>query len=241
MLALTPSAAHARRAAAEMLDPAARLTARLLAMARERTARARLAGIPASARPQVHRVRKDPVAGAIGALGARPPRLEDRPLPPLGRARSAPRAAILVGCGGDLDALRPAEEVLRAFCIRCVVYTIDTQHAGEDVRELLTRDETKAVEVVIAGSSDSPLFPGVVAATTLIPVLPAPVPLRAAAAAAPEEDAMGTERAIAAAGAVNAALCAVRILALRDPMLRERIARFDRAGAARAHCERAGW
>lgn len=206
MLVSIPSASRPLAGDAVSDDPAARLTDRLLGRARAARAR-RIA------------VESGPLRPAI------------RPEAAPGRTRGGAPVAILAGSAADLEALGPAAEVLRAFGVDHTAHVLDARRPGQAVQDLLAREEAKDVHVLIAASSDAPLLPGAVAATTLLPVLSAPVPVGAGDP---------SERAMAAAGAVNAALCAVRLLALRDGVLRERIERFDRAGATRRRRQLAG-
>lgn len=189
-------------------DPATALTARLLGEARRRQRRLR-------------RV----------AVGARPDRSADEASPEPARARSGPRVGLLVGSASDLEALRPTEEVLRAFGVGFAVHGVNVRLAGEALRELTARAESATLEALIAASGADPLFPGIVAAATPLPVLAVPVPVPGACDARVGD--VSLAKSIVSAGAVNAALCAVRLLALRDPVLRERIDRFERLGAAR--------
>jgi 5-(carboxyamino)imidazole ribonucleotide mutase len=93
--------------------------------------------------------------------------------------------------------------------------------------------ETRGLEVIIAGAGGAAHLPGMVAAHTLIPVLGVPVESHAlkgmdsllSIVQMPGGVPVGT-LAIGRAGAINAALLAVAILANTRPDLRERLRKF---------------
>ena len=110
------------------------------------------------------------------------------------------------------------------------------------MREYATAAEARGLEVIIAGAGGAAHLPGMVAAHTMLPVLGVPVESRRAAGLdsllsivqMPGGVPVGT-LAIGKAGATNAALLAVSILALERPELREKLQQFrERADRARA-------
>jgi 5-(carboxyamino)imidazole ribonucleotide mutase len=96
--------------------------------------------------------------------------------------------------------------------------------------------EARGLKVIIAGAGGAAHLPGMVAAQTLLPVLGVPVESRAlkgldsllSIVQMPGGVPVGT-LAIGAAGAKNAALLAVAILANEDASLRARLREFRRA------------
>ncbi|HVF10816.1 MAG TPA: 5-(carboxyamino)imidazole ribonucleotide mutase, partial [Abditibacteriaceae bacterium] len=96
--------------------------------------------------------------------------------------------------------------------------------------------EARGVEVIIAGAGGAAHLPGMAAAHTLLPVLGVPVESRAlkgmdsllSIVQMPAGVPVGT-LAIGAAGATNAALLAVAILANSRPALREQLRQFRAA------------
>jgi 5-(carboxyamino)imidazole ribonucleotide mutase len=93
--------------------------------------------------------------------------------------------------------------------------------------------ETRGIEVIIAGAGGAAHLPGMCASQTVLPVLGVPVESKAlkgldsllSIAQMPAGIPVGT-LAIGAAGATNAALLAVSILANSRPDLRERLRKF---------------
>jgi 5-(carboxyamino)imidazole ribonucleotide mutase len=100
--------------------------------------------------------------------------------------------------------------------------------------------EERGIAVIIAGAGGAAHLPGMVAAQTLVPVLGVPVESHAlkgmdsllSIAQMPGGVPVGT-LAIGRAGAINAALLAVAILATTRPALREQLRQFRAAQAAR--------
>jgi 5-(carboxyamino)imidazole ribonucleotide mutase len=99
--------------------------------------------------------------------------------------------------------------------------------------EFATQAEAKGIEVIIAGAGGAAHLPGMVAALTLIPVLGVPIESRTlkgmdsllSIVQMPGGVPVGT-LAIGTAGAINAALLAVAILANSRPELREKLRKF---------------
>ena len=100
------------------------------------------------------------------------------------------------------------------------------------------------MQVIIAGAGGAAHLPGMVAAHTLLPVLGVPVESHAlkgmdsllSIVQMPGGVPVGT-LAIGKAGAQNAALLAVAILANRDPALREKLRAFREEQAAKVRAE----
>ncbi len=99
--------------------------------------------------------------------------------------------------------------------------------------DFATQAEARGIEVIIAGAGGAAHLPGMVAAHTLFPVLGVPVESQAlrgqdsllSIVQMPGGIPVGT-LAIGKAGATNAALLAVAILANSRPELRERLRQF---------------
>jgi 5-(carboxyamino)imidazole ribonucleotide mutase len=145
----------------------------------------------------------------------------------------APLVAVVMGSKSDWETLRHAHETLARFAVPHECLVVSAHRTPERLREFARGAEGRGVEVVIAGAGGAAHLPGMVAAQTLLPVLGVPVESRAlhgldsllAIVQMPGGVPVGT-LAIGAAGATNAALLAVAILARRRPELRERLRAF---------------
>lgn len=145
-------------------------------------------------------------------------------------AAQAPRVAVLMGSRSDWDTMRAADEILDAFGVPHVCRVVSAHRTPDRLREAAMRASDEGLEVLIAGAGGAAHLPGMLAAWTRLPVLG--VPVRSAALSGtdsllsivqmPKGVPVGT-LAIGTSGAANAALLAVRILALHDSDLAERL------------------
>jgi 5-(carboxyamino)imidazole ribonucleotide mutase len=154
-----------------------------------------------------------------------------------------PLVSIVMGSRSDWETMRPADEMLTRFAVPHECLIVSAHRTPEWLREFATGAEGRGIEVVIAGAGGAAHLPGMVAAQTLLPVLGVPVQSQAlngldsllSIVQMPSGVPVGT-LAIGRAGAANAALLAVRILATRDPELRQRLRTFadEQTAAVRA-------
>jgi 5-(carboxyamino)imidazole ribonucleotide mutase len=150
--------------------------------------------------------------------------------PPAG---GPPLVSVVMGSTSDWETMRHAVEVLRDFAVPHERHVVSAHRTPEWMREFARGAEERGIEVVIAGAGGAAHLPGMVAAQTLVPVLGVPVESRAlqgldsllSIVQMPGGIPVGT-LAIGRAGAKNAGLLAVAILATRRPELRERLRAF---------------
>jgi len=149
-----------------------------------------------------------------------------------------PLVALLMGSASDWDTMREADDVLREFAVPHVCRVVSAHRTPDRLRDVATAAAGEGVEVIIAGAGGAAHLPGMLAAWTRLPVLGVPVRSRALSGTdsllsivqMPRGVPVGT-LAIGGAGAANAALLAIRILALRRPELADRLERHARAQA----------
>ena len=157
------------------------------------------------------------------------------------RGTPEPLVGVVMGSASDWETMRHAAETLERFGVpheRRVV----SAHRTPDLMASYAREaEGRGLEVIVAGAGGAAHLPGMVAAHTTVPVLGVPVESRAlkgmdsllSIAQMPAGVPVGT-LAIGKAGATNAALLAVAILANTRPRLRDSLTRFRREQAERA-------
>ncbi len=157
------------------------------------------------------------------------------------RGTQEPLVGVVMGSASDWETMRHAAETLERFGVpheRRVV----SAHRTPDLMALYAKDaEDRGLEVVVAGAGGAAHLPGMIAAHTTVPVLGVPVESRAlkgmdsllSIAQMPAGIPVGT-LAIGKAGATNAALLAVAILANTRPRLREDLRRFRGEQAEKA-------
>jgi len=146
---------------------------------------------------------------------------------------SKPLVLVIMGSKSDWDVMRQSEETLTKFCVPHECRVLSAHRTPAQTSEYVSQAESRGVEVIIAAAGGAAHLAGVCAAHTLLPVLG--VPMESAALKGldsllstvqmPAGIPVGT-LAIGPAGARNAALLAVAILANSRPELREKLRQF---------------
>jgi 5-(carboxyamino)imidazole ribonucleotide mutase len=144
-----------------------------------------------------------------------------------------PLVAVIMGSKSDWETMRHADEILTRFDVPHECRIISAHRTPGLMAEFAAAAESRGIEVIIAGAGGAAHLPGMVAAQTLIPVLGVPVESHAlkgmdsllSIVQMPGGIPVGT-LAIGKAGAINAALLAVAILANSRPDLREKLRKF---------------
>ncbi len=151
-----------------------------------------------------------------------------------------PLVAVIMGSKSDWETMRHADEVLTNFGVRHECRIVSAHRTPAWMVEFASLAESRGIEVIIAGAGGAAHLPGMVAAQTLIPVLGVPVESHAlkgmdsllSIVQMPGGIPVGT-MAIGKAGATNAALLAVAILANTRAELREKLRQFREEQTAR--------
>jgi 5-(carboxyamino)imidazole ribonucleotide mutase len=144
-----------------------------------------------------------------------------------------PLVGIVMGSKSDWETMRHAAEVLTRFAVPHETNITSAHRTPHRMAEYAGSAESRGLEVIIAGAGGAAHLPGMVAAHTVLPVLGVPVESHAlkgldsllSIVQMPGGIPVGT-LAIGKAGAINAALLAVSILANSRPELRERLRQF---------------
>ena len=157
------------------------------------------------------------------------------------RGRTEPLVGVVMGSASDWETMRHASETLERFEVAHESRVVSA-HRTPDLMALYAKEaEGRGLEAIIAGAGGAAHLPGMIAAHTTVPVLGVPVESRAlkgmdsllSIAQMPAGIPVGT-LAIGKAGATNAALLAVAILANTRPPLREELRRFREEQAEKA-------
>jgi 5-(carboxyamino)imidazole ribonucleotide mutase len=144
-----------------------------------------------------------------------------------------PLVGVIMGSSSDWETLKHAADVLAQFGVPHERRVVSAHRTPEDMAEYARTAEGRGLEVIVAGAGGAAHLPGMVASHTLLPVLGVPVESHAlkgldsllSIVQMPGGVPVGT-MAIGPAGAKNAGLLAVAILAGRRPELRERLRSF---------------
>jgi phosphoribosylaminoimidazole carboxylase PurE protein len=140
-----------------------------------------------------------------------------------------PKVAILLGSDSDLAVMRAAAEVLAEFGVPHEVHVLSAHRSPERALAYVRSARDRGVRVVIAGAGMAAHLAGTAAAATTLPVVG--VPLASAAGLCGLDALLATVQmppgvpvaTVAIGGARNAAYLALRILALGDGELAERL------------------
>lgn len=151
-----------------------------------------------------------------------------------------PLVGIVMGSWSDLPVMERAASTLADLGVPHEVKVLSAHRTPEETLAYARTAEERGLKVLIAGAGMAAALPGVLASSTLLPVLG--VPMRSdtllgldallSMVQMPGGIPVGT-LAIGGAGATNAALLAAEILALSDVTLRERLAAHRAAQAAK--------
>jgi len=155
-----------------------------------------------------------------------------------------PLVAVLMGSKSDWNVMAQAGEELTKFGVEHECHVLSAHRTPRETVEYVSAAEGRGVEVIIAAAGGAAHLAGVCAAHTLLPVLGVPMEGGAlkgldallSTVQMPAGIPVGT-LAIGAAGARNAALLAVAILANSRPQLRQRLREFRQQQSARVLAE----
>jgi 5-(carboxyamino)imidazole ribonucleotide mutase len=139
------------------------------------------------------------------------------------------KIAFILGSDSDLPFIQNGVDLLRRFAVPLEIEISSAHRTPERTVQLVRDFEASGVGVIIAAAGGAAHLPGVVASHTLLPVLG--VPITSALSGLDSLLSMVQMPAgvpvatfgIGAAGATNAALFAVSLLALSDPPLAEKL------------------
>ena len=156
----------------------------------------------------------------------------------------APLVGVIMGSKSDWETLRHAAEMLTRFGVPHETRVVSAHRTPEDMVSYAKGAEERGLRVIIAGAGGAAHLPGMVASMTVLPVLGVPVQSQAlngldsllSIVQMPGGVPVGT-LAIGKAGAINAALLAIRMLATTQPDLRERARAFSEEQAAKVRAD----
>lgn len=145
-----------------------------------------------------------------------------------------------MGSKSDWDTMRHADEILTEFAVTHECKIVSAHRTPLLLAEFAAEAESRGLEVIIAGAGGAAHLPGMVAAQTLVPVFGVPVESKTlkgvdsllSIVQMPAGIPTGT-LAIGKAGATNAALLAVAVLANTRPELRAKLKAYREAQTAR--------
>ena len=148
---------------------------------------------------------------------------------------------IIMGSDSDWPVMEAASAALQEFSVEHEVRVVSAHRTPREMLDYASTAVDRGLRVVIAGAGGAAHLPGMVASMTPLPVIGVPVPLKhldgmdslLSIVQMPAGVPVAT---VSVAGARNAGLLAVRILAASDPALLAAMMRFhaELADGARA-------
>ena len=154
-----------------------------------------------------------------------------------------PLVGVVMGSSSDWDTMQHAVQVLQQFGVAHEARVISAHRMPDDLFAYAERAEANGLQAIIAGAGGAAHLPGMLAAKTTVPILGVPVASKHLAGVDSLHSIVQMPKgvpvatfAIGNAGAANAALFAVAMLALHDKALNEKLHTFraEQTDAARA-------
>jgi 5-(carboxyamino)imidazole ribonucleotide mutase len=151
-------------------------------------------------------------------------------------AQTNPLVGVIMGSKNDYAVMRAAVEILREFGVPHEAKVVSAHRTPDRMFSYADTAATRGLRVIIAGAGGAAHLPGMVAARTVLPVLGVPIAATAlqgidsllSIVQMPKGIPVAT-LAIGAAGAANAGLLAVQILATTDPALQAKLIAYRTA------------
>ncbi len=140
--------------------------------------------------------------------------------------------SVVMGSDSDWPVMELAVQALDEFDVTCEVDVVSAHRTPQSMLEFGAKAADRGVRVIIAGAGGAAHLPGMLASATPLPVIGVPVPLKyldgmdslLSIAQMPAGVPVAT---VAIGNARNAGLLAVRILAVSDDALRDRLVQFQ--------------
>ncbi len=143
------------------------------------------------------------------------------------------QVGVLMGSSSDWDTMQHAVQILQDFGIAHEARVVSAHRMPDDMFAYAEAAATRGVKAIIAGAGGAAHLPGMLAAKTSVPVLGVPVAGKHLGGVDSLHSIVQMPKgvpvatfAIGAAGAANAALFAVAMLATQDAALRRKLDDF---------------
>jgi 5-(carboxyamino)imidazole ribonucleotide mutase len=153
-----------------------------------------------------------------------------------------PLVGVIMGSDSDWSVMSAAAEALAEFDVPFEAHVVSAHRMPTEMAAYAQGAAGRGLKVIIAGAGGAAHLPGMVASLTTLPVIGVPVPLKyldgmdslLSIVQMPAGVPVAT---VSIAGARNAGLLAVRILAASDPALADRMATFQQELRAAAQAK----
>ncbi len=144
-----------------------------------------------------------------------------------------PLVGVVMGSSSDWDVMQHAVAILKEFGVPHEAQVISAHRMPDQMFDYAKSARARGLKVIIAGAGGAAHLPGMIASQTIVPVMGVPVPSKylrgedslLSIVQMPKGIPVNTF-AIGEAGAANAALAAVAMLAVEDSRLAEQLLAF---------------
>ena len=145
-----------------------------------------------------------------------------------------PIVGIIMGSDSDLPAMQGAVDTLKQFGVNCEVQVVSAHRTPEKMYKYAKSAHKRGLKVIIAGAGGAAHLPGMVASSTVLPVIGVPIQVGKlkgldallSIAQMPKGVPVAT---MAVDNSVNAGLFAVRILATEDRKLHKKLLELNKS------------
>ncbi len=144
-----------------------------------------------------------------------------------------PLVGIVMGSSSDWDVMQHAVAILKEFGVAHEAQVVSAHRMPDEMFDYAKSARARGLKAIIAGAGGAAHLPGMIASQTIVPVMGVPVPSKylrgedslLSIVQMPKGIPVNTF-AIGEAGAANAALAAVAMLAVQDEALAEKLLAF---------------
>jgi len=152
-----------------------------------------------------------------------------------------PLVGVVMGSSSDWDTMQHAVQILQQFGVAHEARVVSAHRMPDDLFAYAEQSGGRGLQAIIAGAGGAAHLPGMLASKTMLPILGVPVPSKHLAGVDSLHSIVQMPKgvpvatfAIGNAGAANAALFAVAMLALHDKALNYKLQAFRAAQTAAA-------
>ena len=140
--------------------------------------------------------------------------------------------SVIMGSTSDLKVMKPAVDLLKEWKVKTEVQIVSAHRTPDFMKQYVKAASSKGIQVIIAGAGGAAHLPGMAASFTHLPVIGVPVPTKSMKGLDSLLSIVQMPKGVPVAcvavdNAFNAALLALRILALTQPSLQKKLKQFQ--------------
>ena len=141
--------------------------------------------------------------------------------------------AIVMGSASDLEVMKPAIKLLQSWKVPVELKVVSAHRTPEFMQEYALKASHRGIKLIIAGAGGAAHLPGMLASLSTLPVIGVPISLKKlkgldsllSVVQMPKGVPVAT---VALDNSYNAALLALRFLAIKDSSLEKKLQKFQK-------------